>query len=109
MFDYMKYTKNALPKKMIFMVNGFLRHGGLSDRLRGALSTYLYAKKNGMDFSIYWNSPFPLSDYLIPNKVNWRMHEDEISYVMPDVLPIYVGSYYKRFNTSAEEERKLQY
>lgn len=96
-------------KQMVFMINGYLRHGGLADRLRGALSTYLYAKENGIRFRIFWNSPFEITDYLKPNLVNWQIEESELIYDMPKVVPMYIGSYYKRLSTPAEEERKLQY
>lgn len=109
------YNKNkaisrtkSLKRQMVFMANGLLRHGGLADRFRGIISTYLYAKENGYDFRIYWNSPFSLSDYLQPNLIDWRLQDEEISYDMPYSHPIHIGSYYKRLHTVIEKERELQ-
>ncbi len=46
---------------------------GLCDKIRGILSTYYITKKLGMDFEISWIFPFELEDYLIPNKLDWRI------------------------------------
>lgn len=106
-YDYHEWDKQVNPK-LVFMINGFLRHGGLADRLRGAISTYMYAKEHNMDYRIYWRSPFLLEDYFLPNKVDWTIDDKDIKYSMPFAQPLYIGSYYKRFNLSAENERKLQ-
>lgn len=48
----------------VFCIDGRTIHGGLSDRLRGLLSTYLYCKECGRGLVINWVYPFRLSDYL---------------------------------------------
>jgi hypothetical protein len=40
----------------------------------------MFCEKNHLDFRIYFSSPFSLSDYLEPNRVNWPIGENEMSY-----------------------------
>lgn len=63
---------------VICPLDGTLRHGGLTDRLRGVLSTYAEAKRLGHSFHICWTSPFRLEDFLLPSKVDWRIEPEKI-------------------------------
>lgn len=58
--------------------DGTLHHGGLTDRLRGVLSTYAEAKRQNRQFYICWTSPFQLEEYLVPAQVDWRISHDKI-------------------------------
>lgn len=55
---------NTDKKWVVFCIDGKTIHGGLSDRLRGLISTYQYCKVTGRSFVINWVYPFRLSDYL---------------------------------------------
>ena len=66
--------------RVIFMCDGELYHGGLTDRIRGALTTYYLAKRFKMPFFINWISPFKLETYLEPNIYDWRISPEEIDY-----------------------------
>ena len=66
--------------QVIFMADGRRPHGGLTDRLRGLLSTYSVCKQCGYDFRINFVSPFQLSDYLQPHTFDWRIAPEEICY-----------------------------
>lgn len=58
--------------------DGTLHHGGLTDRLRGVLSTYAEAKRLNRKMYISWTSPFNLEDYLVPAREDWRITPDKI-------------------------------
>lgn len=103
-----KSNTNSYPQVLISMFNGFERHGGLADRFRGVISSFYFAKKHNLKFAIYWNSPFRLGDYLVPNRYNWKILEDAISYYRPCACPIHIGSFYKRLGLSKEEEENFQ-
>lgn len=61
-------------KRIIFMCDGLRNHGGLTDRMKGILTTYYEAKKKGISFYINWLYPFNLIDYLQPTKqIDWRI------------------------------------
>lgn len=77
---YNEATVGSKPtdSKVIFTCNGFIWHGGLADRLKGAISVYEWCKKNDKVFKINFCHPFKLEDYLIPNQYNWLT--DDISY-----------------------------
>lgn len=51
---------------------------GLADKLKGCLSSYLLCKKYGLDFKIYWDEPFELTDYLEPNRYDWLITKSAI-------------------------------
>ena len=85
-----KYYKNtddilSVNDEIIFTCNGFIWHGGLADRLKGAISIYEWCKKNNKVFKINFCHPFRLENYLIPNNYNWLT--DDISYNIKTSLP----------------------
>ena len=73
-------------KYLILMVDGKIRHGGLADRLYGILCTYAYCKSCGIDFKLYFVSPFNLSLLLQPNSYDWRTFEKSDSFWGTSVL-----------------------
>ena len=81
-----KYGKNTFPlkeknrKKIIYMADGRQYARGLADWLRGMVSLYKISKELNIDFKINMTSPVDLSNYLIPNKHNWIIDENEIVY-----------------------------
>ena len=80
-----KYSKDA-PKKpcnkkrVVCIYDGMTKNGGLADRLRGIISVYGLCKELEIDFKLIFNSPFKLSNFLIPNKVNWEIQDTELNY-----------------------------
>lgn len=72
---YNNISTNITPtnNEIIFTCNGFIWHGGLADRLKGAVSVYEWCKKNNKIFKINFCHPFKLENYLVPNKYNWRI------------------------------------
>lgn len=74
------------------MVDGKMQHGGLSDRLRGIVSVYAVCKSMPLVFKVCFNSPFKLSDFLMPNKVDWRMDESQLCYNSEDAFPLFCGT-----------------
>ena len=66
-------------RKVVYMCDGKRQHGGISERLKGALTTYYETKKRNLPFYIYWVSPFMLSDFLEPaGAIDWQISEEEI-------------------------------
>lgn len=103
------YGKASTAKNVVIaMYNGFMRHGGLSDRLLGITSSFMYAKEHHMRFAIYWTAPFRLQEYLIPNRYDWTIGHDEITYCRPEACPIYIGSVYKMFLLDKHKEELSQ-
>lgn len=96
-----KYYSSKKPhatnqtKWIIYMADGKMLHGGLSDRLCGILSMYAYAKKHGYEFKILFINPYKLADILLPNQYNWLINQSEISYNAEDAYPIYLSVYSK--------------
>ena len=63
--------------------------GGLCDRLRGIVSVYQSCKIHNIDFKLNFVSPFQLSDFLVPNKYDWRINKSDIQYNSKS-LPLFV-------------------
>lgn len=80
-----KYKTSSM---IVYMADGKANHGGLSDRLRGMVTLYSYCKEVGVEFKINFQSPFDLSEFLLPNQVNWTIDEHEISYDFRQAEPI---------------------
>ena len=53
---------------------------GLADRFIGILSLYMFAKETNRKIKIHHTCDFLLQDYLIPNKTDWHIKEEEIAY-----------------------------
>lgn len=63
----------------IAMIDGKVYHGGICDRFKGLISFYAYCKYVGKPFRIRYNFPFELTDFLVPNKYDWRISDQNIS------------------------------
>lgn len=79
-------------KEVIFMVDGRMHHGGLADRLRGIVSVYSICKKMGIKFKLHFVHPFSLEHFFVPNQVDWKIDDSEISYNSNDSIAIFCGS-----------------
>ena len=88
-----KHSKrDTFPEKsfnnnhFIFMVDGRVHHGGMFDRLKGAITVYAIAKALGKEFKIDWSYPFQLDRYLEPVKdhnnyiCDWRTDEQQMTW-----------------------------
>lgn len=73
-------VKNEAKKRVVCIYDGKIKNGGLADRLRGIVSVYEVCKKQSLDFKILFTSPFNLSDFLVPNSINWEIKESELNY-----------------------------
>jgi hypothetical protein len=60
--------------------NNLLHSGGLTDRLKGICTLYMFAKKQNLNFKIYFVHPFNLEKYLLANVHDWTIDEKQISY-----------------------------
>lgn len=84
-----KEKDSCLPKN-VFMVDGRVGHGGMFDRLKGAISVYAISKIHHKDFRIHFNYPFKLQKYLEPNEYDWRIDEGDIRYSFPHSRPLFL-------------------
>ena len=85
-------------KAIIAMVDGKIKHGGLSDRICGIVSVFQYCVTHNIKFKIYFKYPFHLESFLIPNKYDWTIRDDEVSNNSKDASAVYISyiSYYSR-------------
>jgi hypothetical protein len=100
---YKKKDEPADPenKLVIYMADGKKRCGGLTDRLRGIVSLYNFCSDNNMKFKIYFEHPFMLEDYLIPNEYDWRIESNKMIYNKKYSEPVCI------INCSMENQKKL--
>ncbi len=79
-------------KMIVCMFDGRTDHYGMTDRLRGIVSSYYICKELGYDFRIHFVNPFQLENYLAPNLVDWRIDPDLLCYNTQDATVMYCGS-----------------
>lgn len=89
------YSSSASRSKsqdnlVIYMADGKMLHGGISDRLCGLISTYEYCLRHGKKFKVYFDSPYKLSEFLEPNHYNWVISKEELVFNKRDAKPIYI-------------------
>jgi len=91
---YMADAPRAVSKEkaVVCMVDGRMHHGGLGDRLRGIVSVYSVCKRLGIDFKIYFVSPFQLDTFFTPNDVHWKISKEELCYNTADAFPLFCGT-----------------
>ena len=72
----------------VYMADGKMVHGGMFDRLKGAISIYAISKAHGKRYGIYFTEPFTLDKYLEPNKYDWRISKGDLLFSYPYSRPI---------------------
>ena len=98
----LKYYLHSSPSpkvaQNVFMVDGKVGHGGMFDRLKGAISIYAVSKVQQKDFRIFFDYPFELQKYLEPNEYNWIVNKDDLVYSYPQSRPLFLyGECYHPF------------
>lgn len=78
-------------KTLIYMCDGRIHHGGLSDRLWGMISTYDYCLQHNLKFKALWNFPYELSTFLEPNLYDWSIDNKNIQYNHHISAPIVIS------------------
>lgn len=96
---------SRFKKGVVFMCDGRIYNTGLADRLRAICSVYNWCKNNNVDFYIFFNTPFKLSDYLAPNKKQWIIEESELLFNSEQASPAAIIS----FNGIFGEENSFRY
>lgn len=72
-------TEEGKDKRVVISIHdGKYTTGGLTDRLRGIVSTYMVCKQLDVPFRIHFVSPFNLTDYLLPNDYDWRIATEDV-------------------------------
>jgi hypothetical protein len=97
------YDSNILlpdnyQKTVIYMADGRVFIGGLSDRLRAIVSVYKLCKELDISFKINFTVPFNLSNYLLPNIYDWTILPNEICYNKHQVELCYIITYFDMFH-----------
>lgn len=93
-------------KRAVCIYDNKISSNGLADRLRGIVSTYEICKRKGMDFKLIFNSPFELSQFLLPNVVNWQISDDELNYNTSVTDICYINTH-KGNNAEGVRQRKF--
>lgn len=102
-YDNNKSNNNNIDKTVVCIFDGRIKHGGLADRLRGIISTFHICKHNNIKFKICFIHPFDLTNYLIPNRIDWIIDPKLLNYNLCDTNVCYLDT-----NTDTEFEKKKQ-
>lgn len=99
-YKYIGKCKKGTLKKVTLVFNGDVCNAGLADRLRSMTSVYYWCKKNCIQYDIFFNEPFCISDYLEPNLYDWRNLDCELNYfdAYPKALISFIGTFGKDEN-----------
>jgi len=82
--------------------------GGLCDRLQGIVSLYKISKENDIPFKIWFDYPFYLDEFLIPNEVNWIIPKENISFECSKIKVRKIPMAYEALGMTYEEECEYQ-
>lgn len=102
-------AKDGIFEGIVYMADGRMPLGGISDRLRGMVSLYNYCKNKNIPFAINFVHPFLLTEYLEPNIYDWRINDELLSYVKGISTPLFLRPYSTRddIDTSGYVAKKL--
>lgn len=91
-FNYYKYTSSSfsLKRRLVFCADGRFPHGGMFDRLKGAISVFAASQCIGREFKISFTHPFELRDYLEPNEYDWTIDKTDLISSWPAARPIFM-------------------
>lgn len=101
-YDVNKLNNNT-NKTVVCVFDGRIKQGGLADRLRGIISTYYLCKQKKLCFKISFVNPFNLTNYLIPNCVDWQISPEDLNYNLCDTNVCFLDT-----NTDTKFEKKKQ-
>lgn len=87
---YMPLCFDKKSNRMVFKTDGRFPHGGMFDRLKGAISVFAASQCVGREFKISFTHPFDLGDYLEPNEYDWTIDEGELMKGWPAARPIFM-------------------
>lgn len=93
----------------IAMIDGRMRHGGICDRFKGIISFYNYCRFAQKPFRIKYTFPFELTDYIVPNKYDWRISDNNISNSFWHVRPIYARKESGRRLLKLKTEKQIRF
>ena len=65
---------------LIYMADERIFSGGICDKLSRISLLYLHSRELKANFKIYFDNPFNLQDYLLPNKYDWFINKGDILY-----------------------------
>ncbi len=88
-----KMVEQQSSKLVVAMIDGRMKHGGLSDRLCGIISAYQYCVLNNVDFKLSFTYPYMLDNFLTVNEYDWRISPEKISYNIKQSKPVYISLY----------------
>jgi len=90
--------------EVICMIDGKVKHGGLTDRINGIITCFDAALKSERKFKILFNHPFELNHFLLPNQYNWEINSEDVKYDC-NTKPLFIRSF--DHSTEAEREKQL--
>lgn len=85
---YRPFSFHRVQARNVFMVDGKIPHGGMFDRLKGAISIFAVSKIQDKPFKLNFVYPFDLRNYLEPNEYDWTIEDKELCYHFPSARPI---------------------
>ena len=71
-------TNSSGQKYLIFVCDKRRSCGGWGDRQRGLVGTFLLALATGRKFGVIMTVPCNVTNFYIPNRVNWNIPESEL-------------------------------
>lgn len=75
-FKFIRATKKNIVY-LVFEPN--IKHPGIADRLKAIVSLYNHCKKYDYQFKLFFQTPFNLSDYLMP-QFDWEAKLEDLEY-----------------------------
>lgn len=81
-----KATHHAFIQGTMRNHNGRQYHlqSRISRQATGNIVYLLLMQGKTLDFKISWTYPFELTEYMLPNKINWIIEQEKIKYSLSD-------------------------
>lgn len=101
-YDIIDSAERNANRVIVYMTEQ-TQETGLADRIRTMTTAYIMAAEAGRDFYIYHDKGFKLEDYLLPNEVDWRISQDDISKGINKVSFLFLYSRFQKLTDTGRE------
>ena len=101
-YDIIDSAERNANRVIVYMTEQ-TQETGLADRIRTMTTAYIMAAEAGRDFYIYHDKGFKLEDYLLPNEVDWRISQDNISKGINKVSFLFLYSRFQKLTDTGRE------
>ncbi len=101
-------SAEGVEPAVVSMFSGNAESGGLVDRLRGAVTTFIICQEEQRPFKLCFTSPFRLEDYLEPRDYDWTVDDGSLTFARQQTATLVASAVAGTQQERQRHRRQLQ-